>query len=184
MDSDPSLAFHQLCDLGQVTFVTVIFFFFFFLLYAGLSLLWPLPLRSTGSGCAGSAAMAHGPSHSAACGIFPDRGTNPHPLHRQADSQPLRHQGSPSVLIFKSLCCPLCYNFPCLYYIFRWTFKNWITKWIIYLFCMEPVSIHSSNMYLLTKFEPNINHRNLTEAEWNVLSLRIKFCGRIKKVNR
>ncbi|XP_060025680.1 all-trans-retinol 13,14-reductase isoform X3 [Lagenorhynchus albirostris] len=61
----------------------------------GLSLLWPLPLRSTGSGRAGSAAMAHGPSRSAACGIFPDRGTNPCPLHRQADSQPLRHQGSP-----------------------------------------------------------------------------------------
>ena len=53
------------------------------------------PLRSTGSGCAGSAAMAHGPSRSAACGILPDRGTNPCPLHRQADSQPLRHQGSP-----------------------------------------------------------------------------------------
>ncbi|XP_073654727.1 deoxycytidylate deaminase isoform X3 [Tursiops truncatus] len=39
--------------------------------------------------------MAHGPSRSAACGIFPDRGTNPCPLHRQADSQPLRHQGGP-----------------------------------------------------------------------------------------
>ncbi|XP_073665618.1 receptor activity-modifying protein 3 isoform X2 [Tursiops truncatus] len=47
-----------------------------------------------GSGRAGSAAMAHGPSRSAACGIFPDRGMNPCPLHRQADSQPLRHQGS------------------------------------------------------------------------------------------
>ncbi|XP_060139904.1 ensconsin isoform X2 [Globicephala melas] len=63
--------------------------------YAGLSLLWPLPLRSTGSGCAGSEAMAHGPSRSAACGIFPDQGTNPCPLHRQADSQPLCHQRSP-----------------------------------------------------------------------------------------
>ena len=71
-----------------------------FLRYTGLSLLWPLPLRSTGSGRAGSAAMAHGPSHSAACGIFPDRGTNPCPLHRQADSQPLRHQGSPPILLF------------------------------------------------------------------------------------
>ena len=69
---------------------------FFFLWYAGLSLLWPLPLQSTGSGRAGPAAMAHGPSRSAACGIFPDRGTNPRPLHQQADSQPLRHQGSPS----------------------------------------------------------------------------------------
>ncbi|XP_073653911.1 CUE domain-containing protein 1 isoform X2 [Tursiops truncatus] len=51
-----------------------------------------------GSGRAGSAAMAHGPSRSAACGILPDRGTNPCPLHRQADSQPLRHQGSPTGL--------------------------------------------------------------------------------------
>ncbi|XP_066895786.1 Golgi-associated plant pathogenesis-related protein 1 isoform X1 [Kogia breviceps] len=62
----------------------------------GLLLLWPLPLRSTGSGRAGSVVMAHGPSCSAACGIFPDRGTNPCPLHQQADSQPLRHQGSPN----------------------------------------------------------------------------------------
>ncbi|XP_066898852.1 transforming growth factor beta receptor type 3 isoform X5 [Kogia breviceps] len=52
-------------------------------------------LATAGSGCAGSAAMAHGPSRSAACGILPDRGTNRRPLHRQADSQPLRHQGSP-----------------------------------------------------------------------------------------
>ncbi|XP_060148922.1 protein Abitram-like isoform X2 [Globicephala melas] len=58
-------------------------------------LIWPLPLRSTGSGRAGSAAMAHGPSLSAACGIFPDRSTNPCSLHRQTDSQPLRQQGSP-----------------------------------------------------------------------------------------
>ncbi|XP_066873192.1 NIPA-like protein 2 isoform X8 [Kogia breviceps] len=43
--------------------------------------------------------MAHGPSRSVACGIFPDRGTNPCPLHRQMDSQPLRHQGSPYVLL-------------------------------------------------------------------------------------
>ncbi|XP_066872183.1 metallophosphoesterase 1 isoform X3 [Kogia breviceps] len=48
--------------------------------------------QSTGSGCAGSAAMAYRPSCSTACGILPDRGTNPRPLHRQADSQPLRHQ--------------------------------------------------------------------------------------------
>ena len=30
-----------------------------------------------------------------ACGILPDQGSNPCPLHWQADSQPLRHQGSP-----------------------------------------------------------------------------------------
>ena len=62
---------------------------------AGLSLSWPLLLRSIGSRRAGSAVVAHGPSCSAACGIFPDRGLNPCPLHWQADSQPLRHQGSP-----------------------------------------------------------------------------------------
>ena len=61
----------------------------------GLSLSRPLLLQSTGSRCAGSAIVAHGPSCSAACGIFPDQGSNACPLHWQADSQPLRHQGSP-----------------------------------------------------------------------------------------
>ena len=55
----------------------------------------PLLLRSTGSRRAGSVVVAHGPSCSAACGIFPDQGSNPCPLRWQADSQPLRHQGSP-----------------------------------------------------------------------------------------
>ena len=48
---------------------------------AGLSLSRPLLLRSTGSRRAGSVAVAHGPSCSAACGIFPDQGLNPCPLH-------------------------------------------------------------------------------------------------------
>ena len=61
----------------------------------GLSLSRPLLLRSTGSRVAGSVVVAHGPSCSMACGILPDQGANPCPLHRQADSQPLRHQGSP-----------------------------------------------------------------------------------------
>ena len=61
---------------------------------AGLSLSRPLLLRSTGSRHAGSVVVAHGPSRSAACGIFPDQGSNPCPLHWQADSQPLCHQGS------------------------------------------------------------------------------------------
>ena len=55
----------------------------------------PLLLRSTGSRSAGPAIVAHGPSRSKACGILPDQGPNPCPPHRQADSQPLRHQGSP-----------------------------------------------------------------------------------------
>ena len=61
---------------------------------AGLSLSWPLLLRSTGSRRPGSVVVAHRPSCSAACGIFPDQGSNPCPLHWQADSQPLCHQGS------------------------------------------------------------------------------------------
>ena len=48
---------------------------------AGLSLSRPLPLRGTGSRRAGSVVVAHGPSRSVACGIFPDQGTNPCPLH-------------------------------------------------------------------------------------------------------
>ena len=67
---------------------------------AGLSLSWPLLLRSTGSRRAGSVIVAHGPNCSAACGILPDQGSNPCPLHWQADSQPLRHQGSPYVQVF------------------------------------------------------------------------------------
>ena len=65
---------------------------------AGLSLSRPLLLRSTGSRRAGSVIVAHGPSCSAACGILPDQVSNPCPVHWQADSQPLRHEGSP-------LCC-------------------------------------------------------------------------------
>ena len=48
-----------------------------------------------------SCCVAHGPSCSTACGIFPEQGSNPCPLPWQADSQPLRHQGSPSPTIFK-----------------------------------------------------------------------------------
>ena len=65
----------------------------------GLSLSRPLLLWSTGSRRAGSAIVAHRPSRSTACGILPDQGSNPCPLHWQADSQPLRHQGSPVVLL-------------------------------------------------------------------------------------
>ena len=69
----------------------------------GLSLSRPLLLRSTGSSHAGSVVVAHGPSRSTACGILPDQGSNPRPLHRQADSQPLRHQGSPNLSLLNGL---------------------------------------------------------------------------------
>ena len=68
---------------------------------AGLSLSRPLLLQSTGSRRAGSVIVAHGLSCSVACGIFPDQGSNPGPLHWQADSQPLRHQGSPVSTVLK-----------------------------------------------------------------------------------
>ena len=68
---------------------------------AGLSLSRPLLLRSTGSRRTGSVIVSHGPSCSAACGIFPEQGSNPCPLHWQADSQPLRHQGSPELSVLK-----------------------------------------------------------------------------------
>ena len=83
---------------------------------AGLSPSRPLLLRSTGSRRAGSAIMTHGPSRSAACGIFPDQGSNPCPLHWQADSQPLRHQGSPQMTLLQALFssfhfCETCWAF-------------------------------------------------------------------------
>ena len=70
---------------------------------AGLSLSRPLLLWSTGSRCAGSVIVAHGPSCYVAHGILPDQGSNPCPLHLQADSQPLRRQGSPHMTFLDKL---------------------------------------------------------------------------------
>ena len=78
---------------------------------AGLSPSRPLLLRSTGSRRAGSVIVAHGPSCSAACGIFPDEGSNPCPLHWQADSQPPRHQGSPIWCLFSLAWRTFSYDF-------------------------------------------------------------------------
>ena len=47
-------------------------------------------------GHVGSVLVAHRLSCSTACGSFLDQGSNPYPLHWQADSSPLSHQGSPS----------------------------------------------------------------------------------------
>ena len=60
------------------------------LLYSWTAAWWLLWLQSMGS-----TAVAHGLSYPEACGIFPDRGLNPHPLQWQTDSQPLSHQASP-----------------------------------------------------------------------------------------
>ena len=70
----------------------------------------PLPSRGTGSRRAGPAIAAHGPSRSAARGILPDQGPNPRPPHQQADSQPLRHQGSPTPIFERAILSPLTGN--------------------------------------------------------------------------
>ena len=59
----------------------------------GFSLWWLLLLWSIGTWA--SVVVAHGPSCSATCGIFLDQGSNLCPLHWQADSYPLCHQGRP-----------------------------------------------------------------------------------------
>ena len=54
---------------------------------------WTSVVVARGLQNAGSVVVAHRLSCSATCGIFPDQGSNPCPLHWQADSQPLCHQG-------------------------------------------------------------------------------------------
>ena len=50
----------------------------------------------------GSVVMMQGLSYSPASGVFPDQGSNPCPLHWQAVSYLLHHQGSPTLTFFKS----------------------------------------------------------------------------------
>ena len=94
---------------------------------AGLSLSRPLLLRSTGSRRAGSVVVAHGLSCSAAWGILPDQGSNPCPLHWQADSQPLRHQGSPRWFLIEekkfNWCCQSYQSFPLCFLPLVWSFN-------------------------------------------------------------
>ena len=48
-----------------------------------------------------SVVAAHGLSCPAACGIFRDQESNSRSLHRQVDSYPLDHQGSPLLSVLK-----------------------------------------------------------------------------------
>jgi len=94
----------EACSSFKMDFVAVQEGFLkLFSLYTGLSLSWPLPIRSRDYRRAGSAAWALGPIHSGACWNFPVRGTNSCLLHRQADPPPLRQQGSPKVCIILTL---------------------------------------------------------------------------------
>ena len=76
----------------------------------GFSLWWPLPLGARALGARASVVVAHGLSCSAACGILPDQGSNPCPLHWQADSQPLSHQRSPLTWTIFKVIIEFCYN--------------------------------------------------------------------------
>ena len=60
--------------------------------------LWASPVAALGFGV-----VAHELSCLTACGIFPDQGLDPCPLHWQADSYPQSHQGSPSITFWMEL---------------------------------------------------------------------------------
>ena len=59
--------------------------------------------------------MAHSPTCSVACGIFPDQGSNRCPVHWQEDSQPLRHQGSLALDIIHYFLFPNDFIYLCMY---------------------------------------------------------------------
>ena len=54
-----------------------------------------MALEPKGFQSAGSVIVVHGLTCPLACGIFPDQGSTLYPVHMQADSEPLDHQGSP-----------------------------------------------------------------------------------------
>ena len=116
----------------------------------GFSLWWLLLLWSTGSRrtgfstCsaraqqlwrmalehAGSVVVAHGLSCSGACGIFPDLGLNPCPLHWQVDSYLLYHQGSPTYCFQYSVPFSLsalsCISVTCVLNLLQLLHSSWI----------------------------------------------------------
>ena len=51
--------------------------------------------------------MGHGLSCSEACGVFTDQGSNPCPLHWQADSYPLAAAAAESLQSCPALCDPI-----------------------------------------------------------------------------
>ena len=51
--------------------------------------------------CAGSGVVVHRLSCPVACGTFPHQGSDPCPLHWQAHSLPLDHQGSPTLSVLR-----------------------------------------------------------------------------------
>ena len=123
---------------------------------AGLSPSRPLLLRSIGSRRAGSATVAHGPSCSAACGIFPDQGSNPCPLHWQADSQPLL-----SLLLMK---CPrFSLSFSSLTtHIFLIIYSDLMTVIDIYIFLSFKLSSLTGIILLFPEGKGRISEEDIT----------------------
>ena len=71
-----------------------------------------------------SGAVAPGLSGAVACGILPDQGLNPWPLHWQADSYLLYHQGSPLYFFNAKQCCLIqCSAFRTCFLISHWKKK-------------------------------------------------------------
>ena len=75
---------------------------------AGLSLSWPLLLRSTGSRRAGSVIVAHGPSCPAACGILPLEPVSPALAGRLSTTAP---PGKPCLHSFSEVLDHLHYHY-------------------------------------------------------------------------
>ena len=90
--------------------------------------------------------MAHGLSCSTTCEIFLDQGSNPCPLHWQADSQPLHHQGSPP---FTSDWSELGseYHFPCCFCLKRGEINQDVHN--IYL---VPLLLVEQNLEQITRY--------------------------------
>ena len=104
------LSFRPTFSLSSFTFIKRHFIFFLICCFAGFSLIaasgghsslqclgFPSLLLpwSMGSRHTNSVVVVEGLSCSAACGIFPDQGSNPCSLHQQVDSLSLDHQRSP-----------------------------------------------------------------------------------------
>ena len=107
----------------------------------------------------GSVIVAHGLSCSAACGIFPGQGLNPHPLHWQVDSLPLSHQGSPALLFLLLHVCVQSLS-RAWYFATLWTVacqaplsmgfpKPRILEWVAISSCRESFQLRESNPRLL-----------------------------------
>ena len=124
---------------------------------------------STGSRRAGSVVVAHGPSCSAACGIFSDQGSNPCTLHWQADSQPLRHQGSPNNILNQ------------LYFFLSFFFYKFIYLFILAVlglrFCARTFSICSERGPLFIAVRRPLTIVASPVAEHRLQTRRLSSCG-------